>query len=54
MIGMPDRGTIARGAIGDFLIYNGDLEKGELELSKVTTVAKGGVIFVDRGRWVGP
>lgn len=54
MIGMPDRGTIASGAIGDFLIYNGDLEKGELELSKVTTVAKGGVIFVDRGRWVGP
>jgi imidazolonepropionase-like amidohydrolase len=54
MLELRDRGDLAVGKRGDFLIYDGDLARGELELERVRAVGKGGVLFVDRGEWVGP
>jgi imidazolonepropionase-like amidohydrolase len=54
MLRLPDRGSLRPAARGDFIIYDGALEKGELELAKVRTVAKAGVLFVNNGEWVGP
>lgn len=47
-------GKLAAGARGDVLLYTGDLTKGELDPAKLTTVVKGGVLYVRDGAWVGP
>jgi adenine deaminase len=44
-----DLGVIRPGAIGDFLVYRGDVTKGGFDVAKITHVAKGGVLFVDDG-----
>ena len=49
-----DRGAIRIGARGDVLLYDGALEKGEFDLRGVKLIAKGGVVYVRNGRWVGP
>jgi imidazolonepropionase-like amidohydrolase len=54
MLGLSDRGAIRVGARGDFVLYDRDLWKGELDLTGVRAVGKGGVLFVREGRWVGP
>lgn len=54
MLGRTDIGRIAVGANADFLLYRGDLSRGEFDPGKLDTVAKGGVLYVRGGRWVGP
>ena len=47
-------GTLREGAYADFVLYSGDVEKGKFELEKVRAVGKEGVLFVEKGAWVGP
>jgi imidazolonepropionase-like amidohydrolase len=47
-------GTLREGAHADFVLYSGDVEKGSFELERVRAVAKGGVLFVRDGAWIGP
>jgi len=47
-------GKLEVGAHADFVLYSGDVEKGTFELERVRAVAKGGVLFVRDGKWVGP
>ena len=47
-------GTLTQGAHADFVLYAGDPEKGAFALERVRAVAKGGVLFVRDGVWVGP
>jgi imidazolonepropionase-like amidohydrolase len=54
LLRLPDRGALMKGARADFILYRGDLTGGELDVAKVSTVAKAGVLFVDKGRWIGP
>ena len=54
LLSLADRGAIRVGARGDFVLYDRDLEKDELDLAGVRAVAKGGVLFVRDGRWIGP
>jgi len=53
MLGRTDIGRIAVGSKADFLLYRGDIMAGEFERGKIDTVAKGGVLFVSGGRWIG-
>jgi imidazolonepropionase-like amidohydrolase len=54
VLGRDDLGHLRPGAVGDFLLYTGDVSNGEFDVTKVTHVTKGGVLFVEGGRWVGP
>jgi hypothetical protein len=36
------------------VLYRGDVSQGEFEAKRVTHVAKGGVLYVQDGKWVGP
>lgn len=54
MLALKDRGAIRLGARGDVVLYDGDLPRGEFDLRGVRLVAKGGVVYVRDGRWVGP
>ena len=47
-------GSLKIGGYADFVLYSGDVEKGRFELDRVLAVAKGGVLFVEDGQWVGP
>jgi imidazolonepropionase-like amidohydrolase len=47
-------GSLERGAHADFVLYAGDVEHGAFELARVRAVARGGVLFVRDGAWVGP
>jgi hypothetical protein len=47
-------GVVRTGGRGDFVLYRGDIAGGEFDARKVTHVAKGGVLFVSDGKWVGP
>jgi imidazolonepropionase-like amidohydrolase len=47
-------GVIRPGGRADFVLYRGDVARGDFEAGKVTHVAKGGVLFVSDGKWVGP
>jgi imidazolonepropionase-like amidohydrolase len=47
-------GRLEPGARGDLLLYTGDVSKGEIDPAKLTTVIKGGVLYVRDGAWVGP
>jgi imidazolonepropionase-like amidohydrolase len=49
-----DVGTIRPGARADFLLYRGAMDRAEFDARKVTHVAKGGVLYVRDGQWVGP
>jgi imidazolonepropionase-like amidohydrolase len=46
-------GILRRGAHADFVLYAGDVEHGAFELARVRAVARGGVLFVRDGAWVG-
>ena len=48
-----DIGHLRVGARGDFVLYRGRVDAGTLEVGRVRTVAKGGVLFVDDGAWTG-
>jgi imidazolonepropionase-like amidohydrolase len=54
VLNRDDLGVIRAGAIGDFVLYRGDVSRGDFDVAKVTHVAKGGVLFVEKGQWVGP
>jgi hypothetical protein len=47
-------GVIRAGGRADFVLYRGNVAAGEFDATKVTHVAKGGVLYVSDGRWVGP
>jgi len=47
-------GALKQGAHADFVLYSGDVEKGRFALERVRAVARGGVLFVKDGIWVGP
>jgi hypothetical protein len=47
-------GAIRVGAHSDFVLYRGDIARGQFDARKVSHVAKGGVVFVSDGKWVGP
>jgi len=49
-----DVGRLDVGARADFVLLAGKLGEGRLDLRRVRYVAKGGVLFVEDGRWVGP
>jgi imidazolonepropionase-like amidohydrolase len=46
-------GAIRAGSRADFVLYRGDVARGEFDAGQVTHVAKGGVLFVRDGKWVG-
>jgi amidohydrolase family protein len=47
-------GTLENGSHADFVLYEGDVENGPFELGRVRAVARGNVLFVKDGAWVGP
>jgi imidazolonepropionase-like amidohydrolase len=49
-----DVGRLDVGARADFVVLAGKLAEGRLDLRRVRYVAKGGVLFVEDGRWIGP
>lgn len=54
VLNRDDLGVIRPGAVGDFVLYRGDVSKGEFDVRHVEYVAKGGVLYVQDGKWVGP
>jgi cytosine/adenosine deaminase-related metal-dependent hydrolase len=46
-------GKLEIGSRADFVLYRGNVEDGRFELSRVMTVGKGGVLFVNDGKWLG-
>jgi imidazolonepropionase-like amidohydrolase len=50
----PEIGHLRPGARGDFVLIRGRLADGPLSVERVRTVARGGVLAVDDGRWLGP
>ncbi|MEO8112738.1 MAG: amidohydrolase family protein, partial [Phenylobacterium sp.] len=46
-------GALKAGKRGDFVLYRGDVADG-FDQDRLRAVAKGGVLYVDEGRWVGP
>ena len=54
LLRLPDTGRLARSHRGDVILYAGRPEDGPLHASRVRVVVKGGVVFVEGGRWVGP
>jgi hypothetical protein len=47
-------GVLKAGTRADVLLYTGDAARGEFEPEKLTTVIKGGVVYVRDGKWAGP
>jgi imidazolonepropionase-like amidohydrolase len=54
MLRDPDVGHLRVGARGDFVLYRGRPDDGPFSVERVRTVGKGGRVYVDDGRWVGP
>lgn len=54
MLDRPRAGNIETGALGDLVLYKGDINAGEFDRSNVAAVIKGGVVYVHDGEWVGP
>jgi imidazolonepropionase-like amidohydrolase len=54
LLGRTDVGRLDVGARGDLMLYRGRIDSGPFAIDRVRTVAKGGVLYVDEGRWVGP
>jgi tryptophan 2-monooxygenase len=51
LLRQPDVGHLDVGARGDFVLYRGAIDGGPLTVQRVRTVAKGGLVFVDEGKW---
>jgi imidazolonepropionase-like amidohydrolase len=49
-----DIGHLDPGARADFVLYRGSIDEGPFSAARVGAVAKGGVIVVENGLWVGP
>lgn len=47
-------GSLSSGSYGDFVLYSGNVEKGRFDVGRIRAVGKGGVLFVNDRRWVGP
>lgn len=47
-------GALKEDAYADFVLYAGDVERGEFDMGRIRAVAKAGVLFVRDGVWVGP
>lgn len=54
LLGRKDIGALKAGARGDFVLYRDDYSAGAFEYGRVRAVAKGGVLYVAEGKWVGP
>jgi imidazolonepropionase-like amidohydrolase len=54
LLALPDVGALSIGMRGDFVVLDTDASKPSLRYENVHTVAKGGVLYVDRASWVGP
>lgn len=50
----PRWGHLGVGANADFVLYRGRIDQGGFDAGRVLAVAKGGVLFVADGEWVGP
>jgi imidazolonepropionase-like amidohydrolase len=54
LLGDVRAGHLGRGAHGDFVLLRGRFDEGPLSVDRVRAVARGGELFVDEGRWIGP
>ena len=54
MLHQTDIGHLDVGARGDFALYRGQIDDGPFMVERVRAIAKGGRLFVEDGRWVGP
>jgi imidazolonepropionase-like amidohydrolase len=54
LLGLEDIGHLRASARGDFVLLRGNASEGPLDVRRIRTVAKGGVLFVDEGAWVEP
>lgn len=54
MLGDSSIGVLAVGASADLVLYRGNLAAGDFDGRNVWAVVKGGVVFVQEGKWVGP
>jgi imidazolonepropionase-like amidohydrolase len=54
LLGDARAGHLGRGAHGDFVLLRGRFDEGPLSVDRVRAVARGGELFVDEGRWIGP
>ncbi|MEM9618198.1 MAG: amidohydrolase family protein [Pseudomonadota bacterium] len=54
MLEASNVGTLTSGALGDVVLYAGDISSGEFNRTHVRAVIKGGVVYVSEGEWVGP
>lgn len=52
LLGDSDVGHLNPGARGDLVVYRGRIDDGPLTVDRVRIVAKGGVVFVDEGKWL--
>jgi imidazolonepropionase-like amidohydrolase len=53
VLAWDDVGRLSVGARGDFVLYRGDVESGPFDAARVLAVGKDGVLFVERGTWLG-
>lgn len=54
MLGASSIGALTSGALGDVVLYAGDIASGEFDRAYVTAVIKGGVVYVSDSAWIGP
>lgn len=54
MLGENSIGSLAPGKQADIVLYSGNYAMGEYNRDKVQTVIKGGIVFVENHKWIGP
>ncbi|MEO1241261.1 MAG: amidohydrolase family protein [Pseudomonadota bacterium] len=54
MLEASNIGTLTSGALGDIVLYAGDIASGDFDRTHVAAVIKGGVIYLSEGEWAGP
>ncbi|MEX0298290.1 MAG: amidohydrolase family protein [Kordiimonas sp.] len=54
MLDQPDIGKLKEGYLADIILYDSTDFTGSLQKDLLSTVIKGGVIYVEKGEWVGP
>lgn len=54
LLRQPDIGHLGPGARADFVLYRGRPDEGAFDVERVRAVGKGGVLYVEDGRWIAP